>query len=198
MRRVQSLLPRVLHDQHAFRPKKKREQGSEHWLRPSCVTAPRIHRDRAEGNQLLERERPPRRHAQMTGTCPGPLIVESIACTRVPSGRRATYGRASSNLQFDILPDGDFRHDCRRFVRAAPLPAVVVRFVIALRTTCSRGSAPPVDQRGHVFTWAVMDPQDRHRDRPRRQSSTSRATTSLPKPSDGRYSRPPTDQTSSE
>jgi hypothetical protein len=97
-------------------------------------------------------------------------------------------GTPRPNLQFDILPDGDFRHDCRRFaLRAAPLPAVVVRFVRALRTTCSRGSGPPVDQRGQVFTWAVMDPQDRHRDRPRRQSSTSRATTSLPKPSDGRY-----------
>jgi hypothetical protein len=32
-----------------------------------------------------------------------------------------------------------------------PLP-VVVRFVRALRTTCSRGSGPPVDQRGQVFT----------------------------------------------
>ncbi len=31
-----------------------------------------------------------------------------------------------------------------------------------------------------MFTWAVMDPQDRHRDRQRRQSSTSSATTSLP------------------
>ena len=61
-----------------------------------------------------------------------------------------------------------------------PLPAVVVRFVRALRTTCSRGSGPPVDQRGQVFTSAVMDPQDRHRDRQRRQSSTSSATTSLP------------------
>jgi hypothetical protein len=57
-------------------------------------------------------------------------------------------------------------HDCRRLLSAQPpLPAVVVRFVRALRTTCSRGSGPPVDQRGQVFTWAVMDPQDRHRDR---------------------------------
>jgi hypothetical protein len=42
MRRIQSQLPRVLHDQHAFRPKNKRVQRSEHWLRPSCVTVPRI------------------------------------------------------------------------------------------------------------------------------------------------------------
>jgi len=33
-----------------------------------------------------------------------------------------------------------------------PLLAVVVRFVRTLQTTCSRGSGPPVDQRGQVFT----------------------------------------------
>ena len=44
----------------------------------------------------------------------------------------------------------------------------------------------PHPQSSQVFTWAVMYAQDRYRDRQRRQSSTSSATRSLPKPSDGR------------
>jgi hypothetical protein len=85
------------------------------------------------------------------------------------------------NLQFDILPTVTFVTIAAASLSAQrPLPAVVVRFVRALRTTCSRGSGPPVDQRGQVFTWAAVDPQDRYRDRQRRQSSTSSATTSLP------------------
>jgi len=55
-----------------------------------------------------------------------------------------------------------------------------------LRSPRSARSRFPVDQRGQVFTWAVMDPQGRHRDRQRRQCSTLSATTSLPKPSNGR------------
>jgi hypothetical protein len=44
----------------------------EGWQETSTdpMAAPRIHRDRAEGNQLLERERPPRRHAQNDGHVP--------------------------------------------------------------------------------------------------------------------------------
>ena len=48
------------------------------------------------------------------------------------------------------------------------------------------GRSPATEGRWTRSNRAVMDPQDRHRDRQRRQSSTSRATTSLPKPSDGR------------
>ena len=51
------------------------------------------------------------------------------ACRKLPgtafrpqaSGQRMAQHRP--NLQFDILPDGGFRHDCRRFaLRAAPAP----------------------------------------------------------------------------
>jgi len=62
------------------------------------------------------------------------------------------------NLQFDILPTVTFVTIAAASLSAQrPLPAVVVRFVRALRTTCSRGSGPPVDQRGQVFTRSSRD-----------------------------------------
>jgi len=57
------------------------------------------------------------------------------------------------NLQFDILPAVTFVTIAAASLSAQrPLLAVVVRFVRTLQTTCSRGSGPPVDQRGQVFT----------------------------------------------
>ena len=49
------------------------------------------------------------------------------------------------NLQFDILPDGDFRHDCRRFtLRAAPAPGC-----------CGAVCESPAD---HVQPWGASLP----------------------------------------
>ena len=73
-------------------------------------------------------------------------------CFHPPASGRQ-MASASSSLQFDILPDGDFRHDGRRFaLRTAPAPGCCGAVARGLRTTCSRGSGPPVDQRGQVFT----------------------------------------------
>jgi len=82
------------------------------------------------------------------------VAVQGNAWTRLQSASLASKKASHRpNLQFDILPDGDFRHDCRRFaLQAAPAPGCCGAVVIGLRTSCSRGSGPPVDQRGQVFT----------------------------------------------
>src|SRR5215207_6971928 len=85
--------------------------------------------------------------------------------------------RLRPNLQSDILPAVTFVTIAAASLSAQrPLPAVVVRFVRALRTTCSRGSGPPVDQRSQVFTsnqaWtAGICPKQEHDSRHQQANS---------------------------
>jgi hypothetical protein len=79
---------------------------------------------------------------------------------RRPACRQRMASRRP-NLQFDILLDGDFRHDAAASLSAQrPVPAVVVRFVRALQTACSRGRGLPRPAQPSVHIEPSMDSRD--------------------------------------